>query len=157
MWEIIALMAVCTALGSSGSVFVIHSREDWYEFLKKPSFTPPDWLFTPVWMALYMLMGLAMGLVLQAGLHTPGVRTAAYIFSAQMLLNMLWSPIFFGLQKLGAALAELILLWIAIALTIFFFAQVSALAAWLLVPYIIWVTVSVRLNYEIWRLNRNGI
>ena len=155
MWEIIALMAVCAALGSSGSVFVIHSREGWYEFLKKPSFTPPDWLFTPVWMALYMLMGLAMGLVLRA--DTPGVRTAAYAFSAQMLLNMLWSPIFFGLQKIGAALVELALLWIAIAVTIFFFAKVSALAAWLLVPYILWVTVAGRLNYEIWRLNRNGI
>lgn len=121
----------------------------WYAGLRKPAFTPPDWLFAPVWTVLYVCIGVSAALVWQrsrAGL-------ALTVWGAQLLLNAAWSWIFFGLQRPGLAFIEIRLLWVAIALTILLFWQVRPLAGALLVPYLLWVSLATWLNWQLWKLN----
>jgi tryptophan-rich sensory protein len=146
-------MAACIVAGSSGAVYVRGELDDWYKELKKPSFNPPNYLFAPVWTLLYALMGAALGMVLNAGWKTPGVPLATILFCAQFALNMLWTPLFFGMHKTGAALADLAALWLLLAATICAFARISSTAAWLLVPYICWISFAGALNFAVWKLN----
>mgnify|MGYP001340309502 CR=1 FL=1 len=136
-----------------GSVFTMPSIEDWYANLEKPQLAPPNWVFGPAWTALFLLMGIALFIVWQKGLNKKNVKAAFSIFIGQLALNVLWSIIFFGLHSPGFAFVEIVFLWFAILATIIAFAKVSKPAAWLLVPYILWVSFASYLNFMIWMLN----
>jgi benzodiazapine receptor len=152
---VILVVALVVSLlpGVIGSVFTAPAIPIWYAGLVKPSFNPPDWLFGPVWTALYLMMGIALFLVVKNGMKERQVRIAVALFLAQLFLNGLWSYIFFGLRSPGWALVEIIVLWIFILLTIVACFRVSRAAGWLLVPYILWVTFAAVLNGAIQRLN----
>jgi len=125
----------------------------WYETLAKPSFTPPSWLFAPAWITLYVLMGVAAFLIWRKGLDIRNVKSALIIFLVQLVLNALWSAIFFGAKSLIGGAVVIVLLWIAILFTILRFFKISAAAGGLLIPYILWVSFASVLNISILALN----
>lgn len=146
-------IAVCFASAALGSLFTAPQIPGWYARLVKPAWNPPAWVFGPVWTALFAMMAVAIWIVwLDAGFG--GARIAFIAFGLQLLLNIAWSALFFGAHSPAAALAEIIVLWLAILGTIVTFASISWLAAALLVPYLLWVTFASYLNYTIVRLNR---
>lgn len=154
-YTVLALfLAVCLAAGGLGSVATTRSVAEWYPLLIKPAWNPPSWLFGPVWTLLYILMGLAAWRVWRSAGNFTTARNALLFFLIQLILNVAWSWIFFGLRMPGTAFLELIFLWIAIATTIKAFARIDAAAAWLMSPYIFWVTFAGVLNLNIWILNR---
>ena len=128
------------------------TASEWYASLDRPSWAPPSWLFGPVWTALYLAMGIAAWLVWKDR-GFARARGALLLFLAQLLLNALWSWIFFGLREMGAALVEIVVLWLLIAATIAAFWRHSRPAALLLVPYLAWVTFATALNFALWRMN----
>lgn len=128
------------------------SVKDWYPSLAKPSWTPPGWLFGPVWTALYISMGISAWILWKRG-GWAGARTPLVMFFLQLLLNAAWSGLFFGLRSPGLAFFEIALLWCAIALTAAFSIKVSRTAALLLFPYLAWVSYAAALNLAIWRSN----
>jgi len=144
---------ICFAVGASGSVFTASSVKTWYPGLLKPAGTPPPWVFGPVWSILYLLMATAAWLVWRQRIHED-VWLALALFMAQLILNGLWSIIFFGLRRPGAALVEIILLLATIAMTATRFAEFSRLAFWLMTPYAGWVLYASYLTLGIWRLNK---
>ncbi|MDX1638486.1 MAG: TspO/MBR family protein [Balneolaceae bacterium] len=124
----------------------------WYEALNKPTWTPPNWIFPVVWPILYLLMGIAAWLVWKEyGFH--GARDGLTLFLVQLGLNALWSWLFFGLHQISTALADIILLWILILFTTLAFNASDRRAAWLMVPYLLWVGYATALNYAIWSMN----
>ena len=139
--------------GIIGAFATASSVETWYPALEKPAFTPPSWLFGPVWIALYTLMGIAAYLVWREGSSQGPVRVALGAYGLQLLLNAAWSPAFFGARSPLFGLAVIVPLWFAIAATIYVFDRVSRPAAALMLPYLAWVTYAVALNFEVWRLN----
>lgn len=151
--KLIGTIALSEMAGIVGSVFTAPSIPTWYTTLTRPELSPPNWVFAPVWTTLFALMGIAAFLVWNKGLSQRSVRIALGMFIVQLVLNTLWSIIFFGMRNPGAALVEITVLWLAILATIITFAKVSRVAAWLLVPYILWVTFAGYLNYSIWVLN----
>lgn len=140
-------------VGASAGFFTSSGVNGWYAKASKPWFNPPNWIFAPVWTALYILMGIALFLVWKAETDKNIKQTAIILFSVQLTLNFFWSFIFFKLQLPGWAFAEIILMWIMIFITILWFGKISSAAAWLLVPYISWVSFASILNYAIWKLN----
>jgi benzodiazapine receptor len=152
-FKLIIAIAFSELAGIIGSVFTMPSISGWYADLAKPALNPPNWVFGPVWTTLFALMGIAAFLVWRKGLKRKGAKIALGIFIIQLALNTLWSVIFFGLHSPGGAFVEIIFLWIAIVLTIIAFSKISKAAAWLLVPYIIWVSFAMYLNFSIWALN----
>lgn len=144
---------ICLAIGFLSSIATQSSVNDWYLGLNKPSFTPPNWLFAPVWTALYIMMGIAAGIVWSKGYHHIWVKTALYHFVFQLLLNALWSIVFFGLKNPLAGMVVILALLTMIILTIKWFKVISKPAALLLVPYVLWVGFAAALNYKIWELN----
>jgi tryptophan-rich sensory protein len=136
----------------SGLASVRGTRE-WYQTLVKPSFTPPSWVFGPAWTLLYLMMGVALYLVWRKGSSEPGVKTALVVFLVQMALNGIWSPLFFGMHAPGLALIDILLLWCAIAVTVYLFFGQSKAGGVLLLPYWAWVTFATVLNYSFWQLN----
>ncbi len=150
-------LGVCVAapllLGALGAVFTRQSVGTWYRALERPAFTPPSWLFGPVWTALYLMMGVAAFLVWRRGWAARSVRVALALFVIQLALNGAWSPVFFGLRSPAGGLVVIAFLWVAIVLTLVRFRAVSALAAWLLVPYLLWTTFATVLNASICALN----
>ena len=151
--KLIISILICNSAGFIGSISTSSAIPTWYNSLEKPSFNPPNWIFGPVWTTLYTLMGISAYLVWRQGIHNSQVKTALIIFGVQLFLNAIWSPIFFGLRALFAALIVIVVLWIAILLTIFAFYKISAIAAVLLIPYILWVSFATILNYSLWVLN----
>ncbi len=143
----------CQVAGIVGSLFTSPSIPNWYATIEKPGFTPPNWVFAPVWTFLFVLMGVSAYLVWNKGLENKNVKMALLIFSIQLALNMLWSFLFFRLQSPLYAFFEIIVLWLAIVLTILNFFKISRAASWLLIPYIIWVSFAAILNFYIVRLN----
>lgn len=143
----------CQGAGILGSIFTRSSVSTWYPTLIKPWYTPPGWVIAAVWLLLFTLMGLSLFLVWRAGLGQKEVKTAVYIFAAQLGANILWSAAFFGMQSPSAAFMVTVLLWFLILLTIIKFWPISRGASLLLVPYIIWVSFAAYLNYSILRLN----
>jgi translocator protein len=131
---------------------VIWSPGDWYAQLAKPLWSPPNWIFGPVWSALYFAMGLSAWLVWRRG-RFPATRGALVVFLVQLALNALWTPAFFGLHQPGLGLVVIALLWVAVATTILTFARHSQLAAAMLVPYFGWISFATALNFALWRLN----
>lgn len=144
---------VCLGIGFVGSIATQTSVNTWFVTLEKPSFNPPSWLFAPVWTFLYVLMGVSAGLVWSKGFHHTWVKTALYYFGFQLLLNATWSVVFFGFQSPLAALFIIVALVILLVTTIRLFKIVSNTAAYLLIPYLLWIIFATALNFEIWRLN----
>jgi len=136
----------CLAAGASGAIW---SPGAWYERLRKPAWRPPNWLFPPAWAVLYAMMAVAAWLVWRR----VGLGPALLPWFVQLGLNFAWSWLFFGLRRPGWALAELALLWLALLWTIAAFAPVHPIAAWLLAPYLAWVSFAGALNLSILRLN----
>jgi translocator protein len=139
--------------GGVGGVATSKSVDTWYRTLQKPSFNPPSWIFGPVWTTLYLMMGIAHYLVEQEDAEPRLARPARILYGIQLVLNTLWSLLFFGRRSPLAALIEIVFLWVAIVLTIITFARVSRTAALLLLPYLLWVSFATVLNGAIWRLN----
>ena len=142
-------LGLCFAVAAMGVFFL---PGEWYAALRKPSWNPPSWVFGPVWTALYTMMAVAAWLVWKQGGWAQQRRPLA-IFLAQLLLNALWTPLFFGLHWPGVAFAEILLMWLAIAWTIAAFSRVHRVAAGLLVPYLAWVSFASVLNWTVWKLN----
>ncbi len=151
----IMFLAICFVAAAVGASFTNSSVKTWYPRLQKPAGTPPSWVFGPVWSVLYFLMGTAVWLVWQLR-EERDVRLALSLFFGQLLLNAAWSFIFFGLQRPDVALAEILVLWLAIVLTTMSFSEYSSHAFWLMTPYLGWVTYATYLNFGIWRLNRSA-
>ena len=151
--KLIISIVLCELAGVVGSVFTSPSIPTWYASLQKPSFNPPNWLFAPVWLILFGLMGVSAYLIWIKGLESKGVKAAIFIFIIQLVLNMLWSIIFFGLHSIFYGFVIIIVLWLTIALTIIAFVRISKKAGALLLPYILWVSFALVLNYYIWLLN----
>lgn len=141
------------AIGALSGFFTVTGVGSWYQTIQKPSWNPPNWIFGPVWTSLYILMGIALYLVWKSDAAPALKRMAILLFSVQLVLNFFWSLIFFNQHAIGWALVEIIILWLAILVTIFVFARISNAAAWLLVPYISWVSFASILTYTIWKLN----
>lgn len=146
-------IVVCLLVGALSGIATASSVSDWYITLKKPSFNPPNWLFAPVWTFLYAMMGVSAGIVWSKSEQFSGVQRALVFFIVQLLLNSLWSILFFGLRSPLAAMIEIVVLWLAIFLTIKRFYPLSKAAAWLLVPYLLWVSFAAILNTSIFILN----
>lgn len=151
--KLIAAILLCELAGGIGSLFTYPSIEGWYAKLQKPSFNPPNWVFAPVWITLYLLMGISAYLVWEKNRESKEAKNSLSIFGMQLVLNMLWSIVFFGLQSPLFGLIDIILLWIAIVVTVFKFFRISRTAGLLLMPYVLWVTFATILNFYIWRLN----
>lgn len=150
--KLIISIALPVLVGAVSGFFTVTGDGSWYQTINKPSWNPPGWVFGPVWTTLYILMGIAFYLVWKSP-ASGGRKTALVLFGIQLLLNFCWSFIFFNQQQIGMALAEILVLWIFILLSIFAFARLSKAAAWLLVPYISWVSFATILTYTIWTLN----
>jgi tryptophan-rich sensory protein len=151
-FKLIISLIIPQLAGGIGSFFTISSVKDWYPVLVKPALNPPAWVFGPVWTTLFLLIGYALYLI-WTDASGKNKRLAYGSFVIQMVLNMLWSFIFFGLHSPGGALIEIVFLWLAILATIIAFVKISRLAAWLLAPYILWVSFAGYLNWAIWTLN----
>lgn len=151
--KIFLAIGLCLLIGFLGSLATQTGMADWYPTLEKPFFNPPNWIFGPVWTILYVLMGIAAGLVWSKGFYHKWVQTALYHFGFQLLLNAAWSILFFGLKEPFWALLDIIALFVVLLITIKWFKVVSDAAAYLLVPYAVWVLFAAILNFEIWRLN----
>lgn len=139
--------------GLVGAVFTSSSIPTWYALLEKPLLSPPNWVFGPVWTLLYFLMGVAAFLVWQTGGGRNEVRRALMAYGVQLVLNTLWSILFFGLQNPALAFLEILILWCAIAWTGFLFWRIRSTAGYLLLPYLAWVTFAAYLNASIALLN----
>jgi benzodiazapine receptor len=144
---------ICQLAGIIGSVFTTPAIPRWYANINKPSFNPPNWVFAPVWTTLYLLMGISLFLVWRTGLNEKDIKIAVAVFILQLVLNALWSFLFFGLESPFAAFIEIIFLWAAILISIILFFRISWVAGALLIPYILWVSFASVLNFSIWRLN----
>ena len=152
--KLLSSIVICQAAGVIGSLFTTPSIPTWYASIKKPSFTPPDSVFGPVWITLFLLMGIALFLVWREGLGDRKARNAFIIFIMQLSINVLWSVAFSGLRSPLAGLVVIIALWTAILLTIINFFGISRAAGALLIPYIAWVSFAAVLNGAIYILNR---
>ena len=141
------------AVGAISGFFTTPEIGTWYQTIKKPEWQPPNWLFGPVWTALYVMMGVAFYLVWKKEADRSKKRTAVTLWIVQLVLNFFWSFVFFKQHQIDWALGEIVILWLFILLTILSFARISRSAAWLLVPYISWVTFAGILTFTIWQLN----
>lgn len=146
----IVSIAVCEAAGVVGSVYTISTIPTWYAGLQKPWFTPPNWLFAPVWLSLYFLMGVSLYLLWA---KRQRAKAALGAFALQLVLNVLWSVVFFGSHQLFYGFVVIAALWAAILATIAFSYRISRGASFVLLPYIVWVTIASALNYYVWVLN----
>lgn len=149
------MVATCVAVGYLAGQATEEGVNTWYPTLTKPSFNPPDWLFAPVWSALYVLMGVAAGLIWdKIDTQKAIVKKGLTFFAIQLALNALWSYLFFGLHNPLLALVEIILLWLMIYETYVQFNKVHKTAGYLLIPYLLWVAFALALNAAIWWLNK---
>jgi translocator protein len=146
---LIGFLALCLGVGAIGGFATTHSVVDWYPTLVRPSWTPPSWLFGPVWTLLYVMMAVAAWRVWRRG----DERVPMLLFGAQLALNLAWSILFFGAKSPGLALVDIVALWLAIAASIYAFAMKDRIAAFLMVPYLCWVSFALALNSAIWMLN----
>ncbi len=150
----IASVLICQAAGFVGSFFTTPAIPGWYAGLDKPSFTPPNAVFAPVWTILYLLMGIALFLVWRTGFGDERIRRGMAIFGVQLALNVGWSIAFFGFRSPLAGLVVIVVLWAAIFLTMLDFFRISRIAGILLIPYIAWVSYAALLNIFLYTLNR---
>lgn len=139
-------LAACGAAAATGAMF---QPGAWYDNLSKPRWTPPNWLFPVAWTVLYLAMSAAAARVAAI----PGTGQALAFWSVQIALNTLWTPVFFGLRRMGAGMVIILLLWLAVAATMVAFWRVDTVAGWLFLPYLAWVTVAAALNRSVWYRN----
>jgi len=151
IFKLLASIVLVMAVGLAGSLFTAPNINSWYATLNKPSFSPPNYLFAPVWTTLFILIGIALYLLWNSKKKEKTV--ALYLFFAQMVLNFFWSYIFFGQKQIGWALAEIIILLIVIVACIIYFGRISKTAALLFIPYLLWVSFASILNYQVFVLN----
>ncbi len=149
--KLLISIVICQAVGGIGSIFTVPAISGWYKSLQKPFFNPPNWIFSPVWIFLFLLMGISLYLVWNRGAREN--KKAIIIFGVQLALNILWSIIFFGFKSPGLAFLEIIILWLAILTTIISFYKISKTAGLVLIPYILWVSFALILNFFLWQLN----
>ena len=150
----VAAVGVCELAGAVGAFFTMPSLAGWYAGLVKPSFTPPGWIFGPVWTVLYALMGIAAWLVYAKRDRAANVRNALFAFTVQLVLNVLWSIAFFGLHRILEAFVIIVALWAVLLGTALRFRRISRPAAYLLGPYLLWVGFAAVLNASFYVLNR---
>lgn len=153
LFRLVTSLVICQAAGITGSLFTAPAISDWYVQLEKPSFNPPNAVFSPVWISLFVLMGISLFLLWDKTPWDRKVKTAMTWFAVQLALNILWSALFFGLKAPLPAFIEILVLWGAILMTILWAFKVSKWAGILLLPYIFWVSFAAVLNYFLWRLN----
>jgi translocator protein len=151
--KLIISIVTTVGMGLLGGIFTAQEIHGWFLHLNKPSWNPPNWLFAPVWTTLYVLMGIAFYLIWKTKANADTKQWAIIIFIAQFALNFIWSYIFFKEHLMGWAFTDIIVLWIAILCTIIAFSKINKTAAWLLVPYISWVSFAAILNLTIWKMN----
>ena len=151
--KLIISLAIPLVIGGTAGYFTSTGTGSWYQTIKTPSWNPPNWVFGPVWTFLYILMGISLYLVWKKDLPAEEKRMAYTFFALQLLFNFCWSFIFFNQHRIGLAFLDIVVLWVCLLVTIFLFARVSNVAAWLLVPYISWVSFAAILNFTIWKLN----
>ncbi len=152
--KIVLVVAVCVTIGYLSGMITRESITTWYPTLVKPVFNPPNWIFAPVWTLLYIMMGIAAGLVWTSGSDEQTTKKALGFFAIQFGLNALWSYLFFGLHNPFLALIEIILLWLMILETYNLFKKIDKTAGLLLLPYLAWVSFAAILNASIWWLNK---
>ena len=145
-------VALCLAIGAIGGAVSTKSVGTWYQTLEKPPFSPPDWLFAPVWTLLYIAIAVA-GWRAWLVWGRAGTRVAMVAYAAQLALNLAWSLIFFGSRMIGTAFIEILLLFVAIGINVVLFLRIDRAAGWLLTPYAAWVAFAGVLNWALWRLN----
>lgn len=152
--KLIICLVVPLAVGFLGSMSTRSAIDTWFPALERPAFSPPDWVFAPVWTILYIMMGIAAFLVWRSGMQSRYVAPALVAFAVQLGLNFLWPELFFGRRQLLLGLVDIIALWAMIVVTMVLFFKVSRVAGLLMIPYLAWVTFASVLNFELWRLNR---
>lgn len=153
LWGLIMAVAIPELVGIVSTPVTIAAIATWYKTLNKPSFSPPNWIFGPVWTTLYLLMGIASYLIWKQGIKKPKVRVALTFYAIQLVLNFIWSFLFFGLHSPILALIDIVFLWVFIVLTILKFYKISKPATYLLIPYLLWVSFASVLNLAIVILN----
>lgn len=151
IFQLIACLIIPLLAGALGSLFTVPKIDGWYQTLTKPVFNAPNWAFAPVWNTLFILMGVALFLVIRS--KSKDRQTAGYLFLAQLVINVCWSLMFFGLESPLLGLITIIVLWILIWFNIRWFYRINRVAGWLLVPYLLWVSFATVLNYAILTLN----
>ena len=151
--KLVIALALPQIAGITAANITKTGEGSWFRSLDKPSWNPPAWVFAPVWTTLYILMGLAFYLIWKSNAPRHFTRPAMVLWIMQLVFNFFWTIIFFGQHQIGWALAEITGLWLLILLAIFAFARIDKAAAWLLVPYISWVSFAALLNGAIWQLN----
>jgi translocator protein len=139
--------------GFIGSFFTVSAIPNWYATLQKPSFSPPNWLFGPMWILLYCLMGVSVYLVWQKIEEDKKAKKAVWLFWIHLVFNAIWSIVFFGLQNPSLAFANLFIIWILIIALMIIFWKINKNSTYLLIPYLLWVSFAGILNFFIWRLN----
>jgi translocator protein len=149
-WKLVVAIAICEGTGIVSGFVSQANMNPWFDALNKPNWNPPAWIFAPVWTLLYLLMGIALWLVWKSNMPKPKKLIAILVFALQLFFNFLWSILFFNLHSPLAAFVCIVLLLGCILITIFIFAKISQKAAWLLLPYVAWVSFATMLNCSIW-------
>ena len=152
-WKLVVSIGMCQAAGVVGTLFTVPAIAGWYQFLNKPAFSPPNWLFGPVWITLYALMGISFYLVWSGGFNKKGAKFALGFFVAHLFVNAGWSIVFFGLHNIFLAFAIILVLLAMIVVLIKLFRPLNRLASNLLIPYLVWVSIATFLNYSLMILN----
>lgn len=153
--KILTVVVTCLVIGYFSGIVTRSAILTWYPTLVKPSFNPPNWVFAPVWSTLYIMMGIAAGLVWdRMESNTALVKKALVVFAIQLALNALWSYLFFGLKNPMLALIEIVILWLMIYETYVQFGKINKIAGYLFIPYLLWVSFAMVLNASIWWLNK---
>jgi len=150
--SLVPFIVVCFTAAAIGALFTNTSLNTWYPQLRRPEWTPPNWILGPVWTSLYVMMAVSAWLVWRSA-SWPQTGAALALFGVQLVLNSLWSVIFFGLRRIGPAFGEILVLWMTTVATAVAFLPISLLAAWLLIPYLVWVAFASYLNFRIWQMN----
>lgn len=150
---LLGAIVLCQLAGLVGAIFTTPAIPTWYASLRKPFFTPPSWVFAPVWLTLYTLMGIALYIVWKKGIAKQEVRRAVSLFGIQLVLNVLWSAVFFGAKSPLFGFVTIVLLWLALLATIVVFYRISKVAGILLIPYFVWGSFASILNFSILMLN----
>ena len=149
----IGSVLLCQMAGIIGSVFTVSAIPGWYATLNKPWFNPPSFIFGPVWITLYTVMGIALYRIYRLGMRNKSVAFAVYVFLTHLVFNSLWSVVFFGMKELGLAFMLICILWGLIAFCMVLFQKIDKPASYMLLPYLLWVTFASILNLAIWMLN----
>ncbi len=150
---LILFILICQLPGIIGSVFTVSAIPGWYAYLQKPAFNPPNWIFGPVWISLYTMMGISLFLIWLKKKEYKLAKPAIILFLFHLILNGAWSILFFGLKNPLLALIDIFFLWLIIIILVWQFWLIRKPAAYLLFPYLAWVSFAMVLNFEIWRLN----